>query len=53
MKDTLDIGIQSLNSVPDFSTRLTVLVVICLILTVTIVIMYFRMKEIDKDAEIN
>ena len=48
MKDTLTQQLAAGAGIPDWGTRLTVLVIVVFVLAVTGLLLYFKMTEADK-----
>ena len=48
MIDTLQHDIAA--NVPDPSVRITVLVIVAVVVAITVLLVYFRMKEADEEA---
>ena len=49
MKDTLN-TVAGMAGIPDAAIRVTILIGVLLILSVTIILLYFKMKEVDTPA---
>ena len=46
MRDS--IAVSGMAGIPDIATRVTLLVAILFVLSVTIMLLYFKLKEVDK-----
>jgi len=47
MKDSLNYQLQALGGIPDWGTRVTSVVVISFALIIVILLLYFKMIEVD------